>query len=71
MGLFDILKKKTLDRSGTQKETRHNVDIVAKAITPKCSSCGIAIPSTRTKCISCEWAENKFSNSKEIFKALK
>ncbi len=47
-----------------------NVDIVAKTITPKCSSCGIAIPSTRTKCISCEWAENKFSNSKEIFKMI-
>ena len=70
MGLFDVFKKKTLDRSAAQKGTEHRADKVANVITPKCSSCGIAIPSARTKCVSCEWAENKFSNNREVFKMV-
>ena len=70
MGLFDIFKKKTLDSSTAQNETEYYDETDVNAITPKCSSCGIAIPSVRTKCVSCEWAENKFSNNREIFKMM-
>lgn len=68
MGLFDSFKKKTLERSAAQKGTEHRTDTVANAIAPKCSSCGIAISRTSTQCVSCEWAENKFSKNNEIFK---
>ena len=70
MGILNYFKKKTSDRNIDQKGKEHRVDTVASVITPKCSSCGIAIPIEKTRCVSCEWAQDKFSKNNEVFKMI-
>ena len=69
MGLIDTFKKAFVT-STAQKEAERHSDTDVNRIAPKCSSCGAVIPNAKTKCFSCEWAEDKFSNNKEIFNMI-